>query len=693
MFISISYLNPFNYKNFTKTIIYPAGFIFVMKKLLLLIFLLCTAVSADEFYTDKQYVKLNLDVDAGLNIKKTSSNYQIDYIRVNMFFVPKDNYMQNLNSISVYPQADISDGSIFYEWESPGLEDLEFGYSADVTVMNKVVRIKSKVPYPITADLGSVQDYTLPSEIIDSDDEDIIALASELAAGEDDLFVITSKLASWTKHNIEYNLSTLTASVSESASWTLENRYGVCDELTSLFIAMCRSLGIPSRFIAGVSYTNSELFSRNWGAHGWAEVYFPGYGWIPFDPTYGQYGFIDPSHVLLRASNDPAEVTTKYEWKSRNIEIRPTGRLEVNADAYETGKKVAPSLSLEADVYKQSVGYGSYQLVELEIRNLKDYYVASDIYLSVPAEIEVIDDPLETQVLEPLESRKLFWILKVPENLRSDLIYTFPVSFRTSRNDTFRTSFKSGKEYAVVPLEDVNNIMSQAVEEDDKNYSLDVSFDCSASDFYAGVQGNITCVIENRGNVPLEDVNICLNSQCYSEFIGLNQKLSRTFSFTSGNPGLFQKTVTAKNSRFSKVKTVDYEVLDKPSISITNISAPRQVEYNDNYTFVFSLIKDSRSNPLDVNIVLDVEGVEKQWNIEEMQVNQDFFIDMTSKNLNLGLNRISVDIEYNDERGNIYTESREFNIELVSSSFWQKILIKMTTFAKNITIWLDNLAK
>ena len=63
--------------------------------------------------------------------------------------------------------------------------------------------------------------------IIDSDDKDIIELASKLIEGEDDLFVVVHKLAAWTKNNINYNLSTLTAEVSQKASWVLENRQGV----------------------------------------------------------------------------------------------------------------------------------------------------------------------------------------------------------------------------------------------------------------------------------------------------------------------------------------------------------------------------------------------------------------------------------------------------------------------------------
>ncbi len=123
--------------------------------------------------------------------------------------------------------------------------------------------------FPIT-DVGENQQYLLATENIDSHNSEVIQIASELAEGEDDLFKVAFKLASWVEENVEYDLNTLTATASQKASWVLENRQGVCDEMTSLFIAMARSLGIPARFTSGISYTTSELFDENWQPHGWA---------------------------------------------------------------------------------------------------------------------------------------------------------------------------------------------------------------------------------------------------------------------------------------------------------------------------------------------------------------------------------------------------------------------------------------
>jgi transglutaminase-like putative cysteine protease len=94
--------------------------------------------------------------------------------------------------------------------------------------------------------------YTSPSEKIDIND-DIKKQAEKLAAGEDDLYVVVFKLADWVNSNIAYNLSSATSEATLPSSWVLANKYGVCDELSNLFISMCRSLGIPARFVSGIA--------------------------------------------------------------------------------------------------------------------------------------------------------------------------------------------------------------------------------------------------------------------------------------------------------------------------------------------------------------------------------------------------------------------------------------------------------
>ncbi len=78
-------------------------------------------------------------------------------------------------------------------------------------------------------------------------------------------------------------------SAAECFAWS---KHGYCQHYATLMAVLLRELHIPARFVQGYlpgvldSRTGVEKIS-NQSAHAWVEVYFPGYGWITFDPTGG----------------------------------------------------------------------------------------------------------------------------------------------------------------------------------------------------------------------------------------------------------------------------------------------------------------------------------------------------------------------------------------------------------------------
>lgn len=74
-----------------------------------------------------------------------------------------------------------------------------------------------------------------------------------------------------------------------------QTRAGYCDYFASAMAVMLRSVGVPARVVSGYAtgavQPDGSYLVRDASAHSWTEAYFPGYGWIPFDPTPG---FSDP---------------------------------------------------------------------------------------------------------------------------------------------------------------------------------------------------------------------------------------------------------------------------------------------------------------------------------------------------------------------------------------------------------------
>jgi|GEM_PF-262658 hypothetical protein len=71
----------------------------------------------------------------------------------------------------------------------------------------------------------------------------------------------------------------------DPAPIVLQNGTGSCSEYTVLFVAMCRAAGIPARYEAG-GHIRGGLPYTDTVYHRWAQVYFPGIGWVPVDCTW-----------------------------------------------------------------------------------------------------------------------------------------------------------------------------------------------------------------------------------------------------------------------------------------------------------------------------------------------------------------------------------------------------------------------
>jgi transglutaminase-like putative cysteine protease len=88
---------------------------------------------------------------------------------------------------------------------------------------------------------------------------------------------------------------------------------GVCQDYAHLMVAMCRSVGIPARYVSG--YLPTALGPRAKTAtadtaevttHAWIEVAIPGAGWWGLDPTNQQE--VGASHVKIAHGRDYDDV-------------------------------------------------------------------------------------------------------------------------------------------------------------------------------------------------------------------------------------------------------------------------------------------------------------------------------------------------------------------------------------------------
>ncbi|SFC05048.1 Transglutaminase-like superfamily protein [Alkalibacterium subtropicum] len=131
---------------------------------------------------------------------------------------------------------------------------------------------------------------SLPSRVYD--------LAEEITAGLNSEYEIVRAVETYLKEDGGYRYSLLDVErTPEDGDYVdhflFESQVGYCDNFSTSMTVMLRSLGIPARWTKG--FTPGSLIETdndapyflvdNSNAHSWPEVFFPSYGWVPFEPS------------------------------------------------------------------------------------------------------------------------------------------------------------------------------------------------------------------------------------------------------------------------------------------------------------------------------------------------------------------------------------------------------------------------
>lgn len=87
---------------------------------------------------------------------------------------------------------------------------------------------------------------------------------------------------------------------SPTITWT--KKQGTCRDFVALFMDVCRSVGLATRFVSG--YQEGDPNTQELDLHAWVEVYLPGGGWRSYDPTHGL--LVSDRHITLVSSAIPS---------------------------------------------------------------------------------------------------------------------------------------------------------------------------------------------------------------------------------------------------------------------------------------------------------------------------------------------------------------------------------------------------
>lgn len=83
-------------------------------------------------------------------------------------------------------------------------------------------------------------------------------------------------------------------------------RRGVCQDFAQVMLAVCRTQGIPARYVSGYLYTGNNGLVSNDATHAWVECLLPDGKWHGFDPTNDMV--VNDAYIRVHTGRDYSDV-------------------------------------------------------------------------------------------------------------------------------------------------------------------------------------------------------------------------------------------------------------------------------------------------------------------------------------------------------------------------------------------------
>lgn len=168
-------------------------------------------------------------------------------------------------------------GDLFYQPVDVG--DLHYVVRADPGPSPSMLRGRGRT-YPLSTE-GALE---VPRGL----DPRVLALAQRLG-GDKDPYDAALAIERWLSTRLTYTRELPDEARDPIADFLFGRRQGHCELFSSAMVLMLRALGVPARNVTGYyggQLTDAGYYAVRAGdAHSWVEVYFPGVGFVEFDPT------------------------------------------------------------------------------------------------------------------------------------------------------------------------------------------------------------------------------------------------------------------------------------------------------------------------------------------------------------------------------------------------------------------------
>ena len=625
-----------------------------------LLLVLCL-VSASFAYEDASHMVVSYSGSNSITISRLSGdvrllgfNQSIDYYPIDSSIVNED--LDGLSFVDNYllftKIGDFSSAS----------------WSFDFTVNNsrKISLLSVNPSFPYSDKFpDSIMPYLSFDNVIDGSSA-VKSKANEIVSGVSDYLSVILAVSEWVHDNVNYSLVEPFKSGVIGASSTLNSKRGVCDEYAVLAISLLRSVGIPARYVTGYSYGN-VLGLSDFGPHAWVEAYVPGFGWLSLDPTYGEHGWLDASHIAFTKDTFAvgSGISTYYYGENidnlviaNNLSPLLNASFGIAASGFSVLSVVNEtvalpvSLSLSSDV----IASGDYFFVNVSVFNPTDYFIPLSFSLITTSDTLFINNSNWVSVLLKPNSVTNSYVLMKPPSCRKDFICTHPLKLYFPLGGSFNSALTVDSSLA--PSSSLDELLLLIDSASGPLSDLSV-LNARVNPFLSyGVSTNLSFSLVNNGNTPFSDVVV-------NFFSSLINDSSFTVPFIRAGEVLNFSVPLSINNRGSGVIRVSADGSISSASLIAAVNPDLSLSFNGSNVFTSEpSFVISVSNPRNLvipsavlNITTPRGSLRRSFSINRnpsADINVVFPIEL----LDFGVNSVSIDLSYIDVYETFFNASK-----------------------------------
>lgn len=411
-----------------------------LKVIVLMLVVVSLAAADSPWKTTGMAAEITFSGEA--NIVRESADASISWVEGRFYLVPLDSNVQSPELLGHMPddyrfeEDESGNRFVVFRWENPVADSLPYAIVWRVVVNSFGYKIGS---------LGTLGEYAddikkyLEAGGLTFWSGYMKAKAESLVQGSESVLESARRLGNWVSSSLTYDRAYW--EVTAPAQEVFCHRRGVCDEFTNLFIAMARSVGIPTRYAEGLVYSGEE-----WNYHAWAEVYSDGQ-WLPVDPTYNEAGFLDSTHIALAKVMSDEDVYNRIKWAG----VASKASFGEDEKFIEMETESLDLLEISLTVPEKVVGSMIFE-VDAKLTNTLDSYVVATCAINMPLEIVLVDEKEKSLILGPKGEGRLSWEVASPGNLDKRWLHKMPIQIHCFPNGFANKSVTIDPRYSEDPV-------------------------------------------------------------------------------------------------------------------------------------------------------------------------------------------------------------------------------------------------